>query len=164
MSSARNLVVNGSFGMPSITGKRAMAALPGWAAHGSVTLVSSGSCLRFPDNQYLSLAFGASISQQLPTSKGTTYRIQSSDSMEGICNTAGTALNTYWNSTLLSTTTTLASGTTPEPAATAWAGYTTGGATVTGTGTPGLLRFVAANAAHTCGLDLSNVSMQVVPH
>ncbi len=164
VSSDQNRVVNGSFGMPAIRGRRSVSTLQGWAVNGPVKLIAAPSCLPFPDNQYVSLGFGASISQQVTTVAGATYRVQFSDSMEGVCNIAGTLLNAYWNAKFIGSAVTTAIGTTPSAAVPPWGGGVgTEGVTVIATSTSSVLRFVAANVAYSCALDVSNVSVEVEP-
>ena len=110
-----NLVVNGGFDTPRITGRHTVSTLAGWLVSGPVELVASPSCGAVPaSGQYVALGYGASISQAVSTVPGKLYQLQAYESMEGVCNIAGTVLDTYWNSTLAGSTTTLATGTDPR--------------------------------------------------
>lgn len=157
-----NLAVNGSFAAPKIKGRRSVSTLPGWSVNGAVKLVASTSCLPVPpDDQYLALGYGGAVSQPVPTVKGHAYAIQFYDSMEGICNTAGTVLNAYWNSVLVGASITSATSTTPDSGDAAWGSYVSFAATVIATGTTGVLRIVAKTESFSCALDISHLS--VVP-
>ena len=97
-----NLVVNGGFDTPRITGRRTVSSLAGWLVSGTVKLVASPSCNAVPGSgQYVALGYGASISQAVPTIPGKLYLFQVADSMEGVCNIAYSEIDTYWNSKLV---------------------------------------------------------------
>lgn len=126
LSESRNLVVNGGFDTPRITGRRTVSTLAGWVVSGAVKLVASPRCGAVPaSGQYVALGYGASISQAVPTVPGKLYLFQVYESMEGVCNIAYSEVDTYLNSTRVGSTTTPATGRTPDAGDTAWgASYT----------------------------------------
>lgn len=164
-NSSQNLIVNGSFGEPPISGHRTVTSIPGWTVAGKVELVASPSCLPFPDNQYASLSFGESLSQTVPTTRGTTYNLVVSDGRDGDCSTAGSELDVYWNGKEVSADIAFAQGTTPTggPLSTPWGAYGTASASGVATGGTSEVRFVVSNAAVSCRFDVSNISLVVKP-
>jgi hypothetical protein len=165
IDSADDLIVNGSFGDPFISGHRTVTSLPGWAVIGKVELVASPSCLPFPDNQYASLAFGASVAQSVPTTRGTPYTLVVSDTRDGDCSTAGSELDTYWDGQKINSDIALAQGTTPTggPPSAPWGSYGSEAVPVVAGGATSEVRFVVAAAAVTCRFDLSNSSLVAKP-
>jgi hypothetical protein len=165
VAAADDLIENGSFGAPTISGHRTVSSLPGWAVTGSVELVASPACLPFPDNQYASLAFGAALAQSVPTTRGTTYTLFQSDARDGDCSTAGSELDAYWDGREVNADIAFAQGTTPTggPPSTPWGAYASESAAVVATGATSEVRYVVADAADTCRFDLSNISLVVKP-
>ena len=165
VASGQNRIVNGSFGSPSIQGHRKVTSLPGWTVTGAVELVAATSCLPFPDNQYASLSYGATLTQMVPTVPGTTYELSSSDSREGECSTAGADLDVYWNAMQISVDISLAQGTTPTggPPPPPWGFIGTAGTEVIATSDTSEVRVVVSEAAVTCRFDVSNLSLVVKP-
>ena len=160
----RNLVVNGSFKAPKITGRRTVSTLPGWSVSGAVKLAASPSCPAVPAaGQYVTLGYGASISQPVSTVPGRVYQIQFNDSKEGVCNIAGSVLHTYWSSTLVASSITTATGTTPDAGNSAWDSYGTDTATTIAKSATTVIRFVAATEAFSCAFDIGNVSVLIKP-
>jgi len=162
IAGSRNLVVNGGFDTPRITGRRTVSTLEGWSVSGPVKLVASPSCGAVPGSgQYVALGYGASISQAVPTVPGKLYLFQVAESMEGVCNIAYSALDTYWNSTLVSDTTTPATGRTPNAGDTAWGAYGTFTPTFIAKSATSTVRVVATTEAFSCAFDVANVSVTV---
>ena len=159
-----NLVVNGEFDTPTITGRHTVSTLAGWLVSGPVKLVASPSCGAVPaTGQYVALGYGASISQAVSTVPGKLYQLQAYESMEGVCNIAGTVLDTYWNSTLAGSTTTLATGRTPDAGETAWGAYDTFTPAFIAKSATSEIRFVATTEAFSCAFDVANVSVTLKP-
>ncbi|MGA7987818.1 MAG: hypothetical protein WCB51_05410 [Candidatus Dormiibacterota bacterium] len=160
---AHDLIVNGSFGDPHIGGHRRVTSIPGWAVVGTVELVASPSCLPFADNQYASLAFGASVAQTVPTTPGTTYTLNVSDTRDGDCSTAGSELDTYWDGRKINSDIALAQGTTPTggPPSTPWGSYGSEAAPVAAGGSTTEVRIAVADAAVTCRFDVSGIALVV---
>jgi Protein of unknown function (DUF642) len=165
IDSADNLIVNGSFGEPSINGHRTVMSLPGWTVSGKVELVAGSPCLPFPDNQYARLSFGGALAQTVPTTRGTTYNLLYSDARDGDCSTAGSELDVYWNGKNIGSDIAFAQGTTPTGGAveTPWGAY--GSQTTEGLASGGTseVRFIVTNAAVSCRFLLSNISLVVRP-
>ena len=160
IAGSRNLVVNGGFDTPRITGRRAVSTLAGWLGKGTVKLVASPSCGAVPGSgQYVALGYGASISQAVPTVPGKLYLFQAAESMEGVCNIAYSEVDTYWNSTLVSSTTTPATGRTPDAGDNAWGAYGTYTPTFTAKSATAVIRIVATTEAFSCAFDVANVSV-----
>jgi hypothetical protein len=165
INSAQDLIVNGSFGDPVISGHRIVMSIPAWAVIGTVELVASPTCLPFPDNQYVRLSFGASVAQSVPTTRGTTYTLVVSDTRDGDCSTAGSELDTYWGGQKISSDIAFAQGTTPTggPASTPWGAISSEAAPVVAEGATSEVRIVVADAGATCRFDVSNISLVVKP-
>ncbi len=160
----QNLVVNGGFDTPRITGRRTVSTLAGWLVSGPVKLVASPSCGAVPaSGQYVALGYGASISQAVPTVPGKLYQFDVYESMEGVCNIAYSEIDTYWNSTLISSTTTPATGRTPDAGDTAWGAYDTYTPTFIAKSATSAIRFVATTEAFSCAFDVANASVTVKP-
>jgi hypothetical protein len=157
-------VVNGGFDTPRITGRRTVSTLAGWLVSGPVKLVASPSCGAVPPSgQYVALGYGASISQAVPTVPGKLYLFQVYESMEGVCNIAYSEIDTYWNSTLVSSTTTPATGRTPDSGDTAWGAYDTYTPTFIAKSATSAIRIVATTEAFSCAFDVANASVTVKP-
>ena len=159
-----NLVVNGAFDTPRITGRRTVWSLAGWLVSGTVKLVASPSCDAVPGSgQYVALGYGASISQAVPTIPGKLYQFQIYDSMEGICNVAGSVLDAYWNSTPVGAAITTATGRTPDAGDSAWGSYGAYASTSMAKSSTSVIRIVATTEAFSCAFDVANVSVTLKP-
>jgi hypothetical protein len=124
----------------------------------------SPSCRAVPANgQYVALGYGASISQAVPTVPGKLYQFDVYESMEGVCNIAYSEIDTYWNSALISSTTTPATGRTPDAGDTAWGAYDTYTPTFIAKSATSAIRIVATTEAFSCAFDVANASVTVKP-
>jgi hypothetical protein len=161
---SRNLVVNGEFDTPRITGRRTVSTLAGWSVSGPVKLVASPSCGALPaSGQYLALGYGASISQAVPTVPGKRHLFQLYQSTEGVCNIAGSVFDTYLNSTLVGSSTMLATGRTPDAGDTPWGAFDTYTPTFIARSATSAIRIVATTEAFSCAYDVANVSVTLKP-
>ena len=131
---------------------------------GTVKLVASASCDAVPGSgQYVALGYGASISQAVPTIPGKLYLFQIYDSMEGICNVAGSVLDAYWNSTPVGAAITTATGRTPDAGDSAWGSYGAYASTSMAKSSTSVIRIVATTEAFSCAFDVANVSVTLKP-
>jgi hypothetical protein len=159
-----NLVVNGGFDTPRITGRRTVSSLAGWSVSGTVKLVAPASCDAVPGSgQYVALGYGASISQAVPTVPGKLYLFQVAESMEGVCNIAYSEIDTYLNSKLVGSSTTPATGRTPDAGDTAWGAFGTYTPTFIAKSSTSVIRIVATTEAFSCAFDVANVSVTLKP-